>query len=186
MDNDVDVLEVQRSDDSDQAVRDLKHLTPIVPEQMAKERIQWLWDKLRTQDYAFDDVTRNDPRWFLAGLFMPGTEHFMIGDKGYAMAAGIALKQNCLLHFTLWDSMTGTELFAAGREFVSFMLNKYQLNRVTAVIPAHNKQVVRLAVLLGFRFEGELRQCLLYKGEYYNVALYGLLRDEFERREVTH
>lgn len=183
MDERVDLPEGGRSDGDSSHFRYLKPLT-LTPE--SKDAVQRIWDKLQTQDYAFDDLTRGDSHVFLANLFMPGTEHFLVGEAGYAIASGIVPSTNCVLHFALWDKIPTSELLAAGRELIDYVLAKYQLNRVTAMIPAYNTQATRLAVLLGFRFEGDMRQAILYKGKYHNVGVYGLLRAEFGREGAVH
>lgn len=186
MDSNTVVSEVLSSDNGDQGVCHLRFIEPIVVERMTKERIEWLWSKVRTQDYAFDDLSRDNGHRFAIGFFLPGTEHFFIGEKGYAVASGITPQTNCLLHISLWETLQPHELIATITELIDYIMERYKLNRVTAAIPAYNQKMRRLVILLGFRFEGELRQAILHKGEYHNVGLYGILRSEFYRREVAN
>lgn len=186
MDNESVVSEVQHGNNGDQGVRHLKYIEPIVLDQVDKDKIQWLWEKLKTQSYAFDDNTKEDAHRFLLSLFAPGTEHFFIQDKGYASAVGICPRTSCLIHFALWEPLEGAGVYNAIRELLGYLFERYQLNRITAAIPVYNKQVNRLAIMLGFRFEGELRQAILYEGKYHNITMYGLLAEEFNRREVAH
>lgn len=183
MDGNTDVSEVQRSVDESYPFRALKRI-PLV--ESYQHRVQWLWEHLRKQDYAFDDFSRNNVELFAQSLFAPRSEHFEFGDQGYACARDIIPRLSATIHFATWDAPPVHEVVSAGRELIRYLFTKYELRRASAFVPSYNTQTKRFATLLGFRFEGELRKAILSHGAYYNVGIYGLLREEFEKKEVHH
>ena len=148
-------------------------------------RIEWLWDHLKTQDYWFDDMMRGSSQAWLNRLTSPNSEHFEFGDDGYVMVDSIVPSINANIHFAVWGKPQPLAILAAGRELFEYLFTTYKLNRLTAMCPVNNQAAIRMAVMLRFRFEGELRRIFLFHGKYYNVSIYGLLRDEFHKREVV-
>jgi hypothetical protein len=158
----------------------LNRLTKIDLSLATGDQIQKLWDAFRTQDYVFDDTTRDRSEVFLAQLFAPFSEHFILGDHvGYLSAYAITRFVNAYIHVTIWGKITSHEIIESGNELLSYLFTEYDLNRVTAMIPVINKSGLRLATLFKFKYEGDLRKMFLSYGEYHNVSMYGLLRSEF-------
>lgn len=173
----------ERSSGGTDAVNLLKRI-PLTKEYAP--RIEWLWEHLKTCDYAFDDLTRGNSQFWVNKLTMPGSEHYEFGDDGYIMADGIIPLINANIHFALWNKVPMERVVAAGRELLSHLFEEYNLNRITAMVPVNNQPANRLSVLLKFRYEGELRKAFLFHKVYYNVSLYGLLREEFQRKEQVN
>lgn len=149
-----------------------------------KDKIEWLWEKVRTQDYFFDDTFRGNHIPFLQQLFQPDSEHFY-NESGMVSIVNIQEKVNANIHFLLWDrKYSPKEIIREGREVLSQAFEKYSLNRITATIPSPNKGAIRLAVLLGMKFEGTIRECFLYEGKYYDFHIYGVLRREFNGQSI--
>jgi hypothetical protein len=142
--------------------------------------------KLMTQDYAFDDLAKNNPQVFLGQLFDPMSEWYECGDDGLASFNGIIPRLSAFFHFVIWGDLGVRELFPLQRALFDDMFKRHQLNRLTAFIPAFNKQAIRMATISGFRYEGEMRKAFLKHGVYHNVHFYGLLREEFYKREVRN
>lgn len=181
MDSNVGVPEVQHSEREPDNLRVLKLL---VPSELSAERVEWMWGKLLTQDYVFDDTTAGDARFFLMQLLMPTSQHFELGDDGLISATGIQPGVGAILHVTVWGDVSGPKLSGAVREAITYLFTQYRLHRITAYIPRPRKEVARLAILLGFKFEGELRGAYLRFKEFHNVSIYGLLRSEWEKGVV--
>lgn len=163
----------------------MKIIRPIDVSKYSGEEADRLWQNIRNEQYAFDDLTRGRPDLFLGQILTPGTEHFEVGDSGYACATGIQPPVNAMVHFALWKPMKPAELRAAGRELLGYLFQRYQLRRVTGLIPELNIRAKRFANLMHFRFEGDMRQAFLFNGRYANLQIYGLLRTEFQRSEET-
>lgn len=184
MDNNTNVPEVRRGDGSDRPVR---NLTRIDPQTWPKDRLLWIWNQLLTQDYAFDDLALAvGPAAFLGQLLSHMSEWYEIGDEGLAAATGIIPHCNAIIHFAVWGDIETRELFNLQKAFCDDLFVRYEFNRLTAYIPAFNKQAIRMATIAGFRYEGELRKSFLKNGTFHNTHIYGILRDEFYKREIKH
>lgn len=155
--------------------------TPIDIADYPKERFQRLWDNLSTQDYAFDDASRGDWQIFIAQFLLPNNLFFEIGDlQGLVMAASIVQQVNANLHFSVWGDVKVTELNRAAKQLAAWLFDTYGLRRLTAFIPQSNDKAKRMAVLLGMKYEGNLREGFLTHGKYEDILFYGLLQSEFE------
>lgn len=71
----------------------------------------------------------------------------------------------------------------AGRLILSYAFGPLELNRVGAVCMTHNAASRRVLDKLGFTFEGVARQELMKDGVFYDVAHYGLLREDYVRNQ---
>lgn len=183
MDERTDTPKVERGDRSTDGLHLLKR---IDLKAYTKEEVEALWNRLKTQEYAFDDTTRNRPDLWVAGLVAPMTEHFEFGESGYASVVNIQEKVNANIHFAVWDKIPISKIVQAGRELIHYLFAEYKLNRVSAFVPSFNEQTIRLATLLGFKYEGEVRGAFLTGERYYGILIYGLLHSEYLRKEVIN
>jgi hypothetical protein len=183
MDENNNAVEMRRGDGAPSPIRALKRIDPNTWD---PQRLLWLWNRVQSQDYAFDDTTKGNHEIFLSQIFSPNTEAYEYGDVGFLLITGITPLVSALIHFVSWEDIEPAEILAVKREMLTHLFNDYKLARVTGVIPSFNKQAIRLATITGFRYEGELRKAFLRNGTYYNLQLYGILREEFMRREVQN
>ncbi len=183
MDNDGNQPEVERSNSSANGLHLLKWIDPRA---VTKEEVELLWSRLKTQDYAFDDITRGRGDIFVAGMAAPQAMHFAFGEDGYASVHNITPKVNANVRLITWNKVPIARVVEMGRELIKHLFDEYKLNRVSTFIPTFNEQGIRVATLLGFKYEGEVRANYLTGGKYYSTLIYGLLRSEHFRKEVTH
>ena len=164
----------------------LLRLTPINPEHYSPLKMQTLWENVQKCDYVFDDFCRNDATIFACSLADPDSLHFEIDTRGYCVIRNVTRSDNAYIHYCIWDrEMPFKEVLLAGRELIDFLFKRLKVARCTATIPVYNTQAIKFAKLLGFKFEGELRNAILYHEKHYNVDLYGLLRTEWERGTLS-
>jgi hypothetical protein len=152
----------------------------------SKEDAEQLWEKVKTQDYIFDDATRGRGDLFAVNLLSPNNEHFLWGEHGYITAMNIRQGVDAQLCFVLWDKLELHEIVDMAKELCRALFARHKLNRLTIYAPTFNRGAARLATLLGFRWEGEVRQGWLSHEKFHNLTFYGLLRSEFEKREVAN
>lgn len=183
MDNDGNKSEVERSDRS---VDDLHTLKRIDLKTYTKEEVELLWSRLKTQDYAFDDITRGRGDIFVVSMAAPQAIHFTFGEDGYVSVHNITPRVNANVRLITWNKIPIARVVEMGRELVKYLFDEYELNRVSAFIPTFNEQAIRVVTLLGFKYEGEVRGIFLTGGKYYSTLVYGLLRSEHFKKEVTH
>lgn len=189
MDNNGSVHEMQRGERERVNLLDLglTRILPINPHAVSEEYLRWLWKNLSTCDYAFDDFTRGDFKLFLAGLLEPSSLHFAIDIRGYIVARNLQLSDNAYLHYAIWDrTMKFSEIIQCGYEIVNFLFKQIKCERITASIPAYNTHATKFATILGFKFEGELRNAVVHHEKHYHVRLYGLLRTDWLNSRYNH
>lgn len=156
-------------------------LKQIDPTRETPEFLKWLWDRIVTQEYAFDDYSMGRIDVFLGILGEPNAEFFLYRDKALFMYRGIYPRQSCTVHMITWDKPSVQELVSAAQFLVDRAFEVYKLHRLSCHIPTYNKEAQRLITILHFKFEGQVRQDVLFKGRYYDSVLYGLLKSEHER-----
>lgn len=147
-----------------------------------QDKIEWLWERVKDQDYYWDDLSRGNHMALLSLLFDSSSEHFY-NESGMVSITSIQSNINANIHFMLWDMKYPVKkILGEARDIFRDLFSRYSLSRITATIPAINKGAVRLAVLLGMKFEGTMREAFLYKGQYYDIYIYAILKREFEEK----
>ena len=68
---------------------------------------------------------------------------------------------------------------------VAHLFSGYAVERVSAVTDRENTAALRLLEALGFRQEGVLRRASFRDGDWRDMAVYGLLRSEWEEASVA-
>lgn len=136
------------------------------------------------EDYATDDLGAATPELFISNLFLPSTEHWEFGDDGYFALLNILFKINADIHFAVWGDVAVPAIMDCLSFLAERVFETYEVNRITAYVPAFNKKVLRLATILGYRYEGEIREIFLKHGTYYNLFVYGLLKKDYTRRKA--
>lgn len=159
-------------------------LTPLTRLSDPKE-IQETWEKIRTQEYAFDDFTINNPGLFMYGLINETSFYFLVEDAGIVMINDLYENSTSSnIHFCMWDKRyPHTKIIQAAKEALGFVFS-YKCHRVSAMIPVYNSFAKRLATQLRFRYEGCMKEAILYKGKWYDEDIFGLLHSNFIKPEV--
>lgn len=162
-----------------------RHLTIFDGTNLPDKMVRYLWERVRSQDYAFDDLSRDNAAAFSLALIAPQCAHFFLGNpespSGWCMVKGLYKFSNPDIHFVIWDKdyspHTARE---AGREVLEWLFSICQCNRVTAMIPDYNPGAKRLAIMLRFQYEGCMKESILYHGRWRNCDVYGLLKKDFQ------
>lgn len=148
------------------------------------DKIEWLWEKVKDQTYAFDDTVKGDAQAFLLSLFRSDSAHWY-NESGMVSLVGIQPKINANIHFLRWDmSYPKSEILADARQVFEEAFEEFDLVRISATVPKFAVPALQLAVKLGMQYEGSMRECFLHEGRYHDLVLYGLLRREFEQSKV--
>jgi hypothetical protein len=181
MDSNNDVVEMQRglSQHPDFSPLGLRLLLPIDP---CGEGLDELWKHIVECDYAFDDFSRGKVEVWAASLADPYSLHFKFEDYGYAVVRDLQVTDSPCIHFCTWNNPRFRDVLACGEELVSFVFNRFNVTRITARQPSYCKQAIKFATLLGFKFEGEMRNAIKSYGKHYNVQIHGLLKEEWQKR----
>lgn len=71
----------------------------------------------------------------------------------------------------------------AARALMEFAFEQYNLHRITLYVHAFNERAIRSYEKCGFQHEGRLREAHYEDGEYKDVLVMGLLKEDFARLE---
>ncbi|HUB27023.1 MAG TPA: GNAT family protein [Tepidisphaeraceae bacterium] len=115
---------------------------------------------------------------FWCGIWQDGD---LIGAIGVSNFDG----ENRSIELSYWlaKSQTGKGICTrACAAMIDYLFKEYGLNRVGIRCAAENQRSAALAARLGFRMEGLLRQAERFDGRFRDVAVYGLLADEWVPR----
>lgn len=182
MDQQTDILEVPSNVSE---LHSFHLVTPVDPNAFSDETTNWLWNKVRTQDYAFDDLSRDNPTAFCLALLAPQTAHFFVKDQGqsyvgWCLVKGLYKYSNPDIHFCLWDdNFNALQAKNAAKEIIDWTFKTWDVNRITAMVPEYNDKAKRLATLLRFQHEGRMKEAIMYYGKWRSVDMFGLLKRDF-------
>lgn len=161
----------------------LKFSIPINVDDYPAERFNKLWLHLSTQTTMFDDFSKGDIPRFIETWCSPSVFNFELGDmQGWATLHNVFEGSSAEIHYAAWN-LTVKDAVQAGDEICRFAFTKALVHRITGPIPSFNKQAQKLATLMGFRFEGELKQAFKFSGKYHGLTLWGLTDDDWTRRQ---
>ncbi len=147
-----------------------------------KERAEALWNHLQSQDYAFDDLTKADPAKFAMQFFNPETLLFEIEDmQGLISVTQLVPGVNATLHLAVWGDVPAYTIYKLGHSVIRWVFQRYNLHRLTTLIPEGNEAAGKFIELLLFRKEGYLREAFLKDGKFQGLTVRGLLRSDWER-----
>lgn len=176
MDSEVDISEVQSGNSN---LRDFRFVEPVsfdLAKQEDGAKLQWLWDKVKSCDYAFDDFSRGSATSFIQGLGDPSCAHFLIDQSAYCVVRGLYEHSTPSIHFVVWEHDLGMpRIKAAGQEVIDWIFKTYSCHRIDAIVPSYNKLARRVATMLRFKFEGMKREAVRYNNRWHDVEIYGLL-----------
>lgn len=149
---------------------------------MDAKKIAEMWNEAKNHDVLFSDYTAGKFEPFLDVIVDPRGVWMEIVDEsdsivGVMYITNITPGFDAQGHFTFWDSV------ASGREplalfAMEFLMDRYDLHRMSAMIPVYQKGVIRFTERLGFQKEGTIREAIPHKGKWLPAHIFGILRDE--------
>jgi RimJ/RimL family protein N-acetyltransferase len=74
----------------------------------------------------------------------------------------------------------------AGRLLILYGMEHMGIRRVEAKAYAYNRLSQNALVRNGFKLEGALRQACFYQDQYWDILVYGILKDEMEEQRKKH
>jgi RimJ/RimL family protein N-acetyltransferase len=145
---------------------------------LTHEKIDSLWEKFQRFPIAFDDFTKGNKNEFIKMLLAPDSVFYEVGDEiGITAAVSIRIGLDAIIHVIMFDRrLRGRERIFL--EMIADVMIRARLRRVTAAIPEDRHTARKLAERTGFTHEGTLRKATIRDGQYLDVGIYGLLREE--------
>jgi len=134
-------------------------------------------------DYSFDDFTRGKVEYFLHKFADENNEFYEMGDSGLVILSNITEHGGSNIHYLVWDrGLNLLEKKGPALDAFDYLFFQRKVHHVVGVIPSNNQLAIRFATSVGMKFEGEIREDVLYKGKYYNSHIYGILEQEYPSR----
>ena len=96
-----------------------------------------------------------------------------ISIKDHTALFGIAIGEK-----DYWSRGYGTE---ATRLILDYGFRQLNLHRIWSGAIAFNERSIRLHKTVGFQEEGRLRESIFKNGEFHDMVMFGLLREEWKR-----
>ena len=166
-----------------------KVIHSVYPLVFTPENLQKYWDKAKQFPTLFGREILNNPQEFYSllmsenpetGSIIPNGLFWVVDDFiGVFYLSDIdLLNREAHVHYTFFDKRTnGREPLV--KEMLKYVFNKYPFQRLNAPIPLYASPVARkFALDVGFYYEGKKRDAAFYKGQWFSVNLYGILRKE--------
>ncbi|MHC4315910.1 MAG: GNAT family N-acetyltransferase [Planctomycetota bacterium] len=150
------------------------------------------WDKARVHRTLFNEEIRGDFKEFLkvflvenaVGEIEPTGLFWVMDDfAGVFYLSRIIPGRDAHAHVNMLDGRF------KGREEITKRLllhafEKYSFHRLTVQVPVYIKpNVIRFIRRLGFVSEGRIREVVPYKGKWFDVFAFGILKDEIVLKE---
>ena len=151
---------------------------------LTPEKIKELWKQAERHPVLFSDHTEGQLEPFLDLLYRPDSVFFEIYRDDEQRPVGLLFVDQIIPmfdlrgHFAFWDSV------GAGREpliriAMNWLFETYKVKRISAEIPENQRGTISFTKKLGFTQEGKRRACVVYKGDWVDEVLFGILREEF-------
>lgn len=150
------------------------------------ENLATLWNKSKSHRILFSDDVNGDFDTFCS-IFLTQDIHGNINPNGLLWVVddfiGVLFMSNiktheALLHFSFFDGRLRRDISV---KMIDYIFTNYNFERLNAeIVPFASDRVFNFVESIGFQKEGERRKALLYKGERFNIVMYGLLREEFD------
>lgn len=159
------------------------------PMPLSAENIEKLWQQAKQYPQIFGKEVLGNSKDFIElfvdfdganpsinGLF------FVVNDfLGVFYLTDIVPGDDALAHYTFFDRRhTGRKELVV--EMMKYVFKKYKFNRLTAQVPNYATEQARHFIQsCGFVYEGKRRKAAPYKGDMFDINLYGILRSEVLR-----
>lgn len=111
--------------------------------------------------------------------------------KGVFYMTDICVPEDATVHFSFFDGRINGRVPLV-KEMLKHVFDKYDFRRLSAIVPMYavikgyensTKNPLECGIFkfvqdCGFKIEGRKRKCALYKDDYFDAILFGILREE--------
>ncbi len=155
---------------------------------LSPENLRKFWEKTRQYRTIFSSEIREDYRNFAKVLLrqnssggLESTGLFWVVDDmiGVFYMTSIRPEVDALIHYTFLDGrLRGRTTLT--KTMLQYAFNTFNFQRLTVELPMYATPKTHNFVLksLGFKEEGRKRSAVLFDGEWFDVKVYGILKEE--------
>lgn len=160
---------------------------------LTTENITKLWEKFSQFPLLFGYNLRSRDDFLNYFLDLKGNQivtkgiFFVIDDfVGVYYMSDIVLSEDAVVHYSFFDRRHHGRVELT-KAMIKYVFENYGFQRLTTWIPMNTAQhrdnpkfinAFQFAKSVGFQYEGRKRKCIKFKGEWFDMKLYGILRDE--------
>lgn len=124
-------------------------------------------------DFVLSFISEDDGKLKANGLI------WEVDDVGIFFLTDIYPAFQATGHFTFWDQrFRGREPLL--REMIRYVFREFGFHRIVAEVPLYSAPTLAAVERVGFVKEGRLRKAAWYHGQWWDVNLYSILREEIE------
>lgn len=165
--------------------RDGTYVRAVRPARLSVEKLRYYYEKLKDFDTIFNDFVANNFQAFISQFVVDGGDGniaatgliWEVDDVGIFRVTDIIPMHQAKVHPNFWDGrFRGREDLC--REMCKYLFERYKFHRLVAEVPLYSKATALFAKRVGFEGEGRMREATLYKGEWFDMWLFSLLRHE--------
>lgn len=134
------------------------------------------YTKLQANPKAFDDFTPFSFEEFVGVVFSPCSASFDLGD-GLGLCTFLFEGSNAFIQMVVYD-------YNYRLDWVTNLLRlafRLGASRVTSAVTEDREPAKKLVLAMGATLEGRMRKAFKRGDQFYDVEVYGLLKEEFER-----
>lgn len=163
----------------------------VYPMALTIDNLKTFWEKASKFRTLFTEEVNGDFKKFLELFISQDGELYRVHGLFWVVDdfVGVYYMTNITdidakVHYTFLDRRhTGREVMT--RMMLKYAFDKYKFRRLSTEVPLYvGEAVFGFVNALGFKKEGRKRKCVLYKNEWFDVALFGLLKEEAEQWEL--
>lgn len=152
------------------------------------ENLSKLWEKTKEHRILFnDDINGDVHKFYNVFLFEDGSGqihakglNFIVDDFVGSLFVSNITRTEADLHFSFFDSYLR---YHVAIKMLEYLFEEYGFDRLSAwFVPFASERVFDFILDLGFRYEGKKRAAHTYKGNKFELVLYGLLREDLGKK----
>lgn len=152
---------------------------------LSVSRLKEYYNKLSKFEVLFNHYIANDVDAFIhsfvhidaAGNIVPNGLIWEVDDVGLLYMTEISPEYQAKVHFTFWDRrLRGREPII--QEMIKWSFKTFGFRRLVAEIPLYATPAILMAEKVGFKKEGRMRSAAYYRGKWFDMNLYSILREE--------
>lgn len=153
---------------------------------LTPSNLKTLWEKVRQFDTLFSEELNGDFRKFLEAVIRQGPSGiepvglFWVVDDfvGVFYLTHIVPGQDADVHYSFFDRRhKGRHNLV--KAMLRYAFHRYGFARLSAQVPVYaTEQAFKFASALGFKDEGKKRRAVFYKGKWFDLVMFGILREE--------
>lgn len=159
----------------------------VYPLRLSRENIQRFWYQASKFPTVFTDEIKGDFQKFCELFLSSDEETGKIVSHGLFWVVDDFVGIYNLTHITEFDAVAHYTFFdrrqtgrqELTREMLRYVFKRFGFRRLSTEVPKYvNKHTVGFVEEVGFKYEGCKRKAAHYKGDWFDVRQFGILREE--------